>query len=186
MVQLLFFATTTVVAQTGVFSPLAQICNSSLPKVLCIEKYASVMPYHFFRPVSNGTSTPTFGSTSVPNDTSFGLVNSSDFLVFDRERGLELLGPSSSYEFVFDVSKAVHEAPVYVAAQNKLYLSRVIHHSKKPLQLDDGRLTKHSFLHLLAFFRNWSSISIKTLLRCRSICPIHQSTRPTVGPSTMA
>ena len=105
--------------------PLAQVCNASLPKALCIEKYAAVMPYHFFRPTSNGTSTPTFRSTSVPNDTSFGLVNQSDFLVFDRERGLDLLGPNPSYDFVFDVSMAVHEAPVYVVAQSKLYLSQV-------------------------------------------------------------
>ena len=107
-----------------------KVCNPSLPKVLCIEKYAAVMPYHFFRPTANGTSTPTFRSTSVPNDTSFGLVNQSDFLVFDRERGLDLLGPSPSYEFVFDVSMAVHETSVYVVAQNKLYLSQVL--SPKP------------------------------------------------------
>ena len=106
------------VAQTGVISPLAQVCNASLPAVLCVEKYAAVMPYHFFRPTPNGTSTPTFGSTFVPNDTSFGLVNQSDLLVFDRERGLELLGSSPSLEFVFNVSKAVHE-------ENKLYLSQV-------------------------------------------------------------
>ena len=120
----------TALAQTGVISPLAQGCNASLPKVLCIEKYAAVMPYHFFTPTANGTSTPTFRSTSVPNDTSFGLVNQSDFLVFDRERGLDLLGPSPGYEFVFDVSMVVHETPVYVVAQNKLYLSQVL--SPKP------------------------------------------------------
>ena len=112
-------------AQTGVLSPLTQLCNASLPRVLCINKYASVMPYHFFRSTSNGTSDPPFGSTSVPNDTSFSLVNNSDFLVFERQRGLDLLGPNPSYEFVFDVSMAVHEAPVYVPGQNKIYLAQV-------------------------------------------------------------
>jgi len=113
------------IAQTGVVKPLAESCNASLPKVVCINQYASVMPYHFFRAVSNGTSQPTFGSTSVPNDTSFGQVSSADFLVFDRKRGLELLGTNPSYEYVFHVDGAVHEAPVYVPAQNKLYLSQL-------------------------------------------------------------
>ena len=112
-------------AQTGVISPLAQQCNSSLPNVLCINKYASVMPYHFFRNISNGTSEDTFGSTSVPNDTSFALVNNADFLVFDQQRGLDILGSNPTYDFVFKTSEAVHEAPVYVASQNKLYLSQV-------------------------------------------------------------
>lgn len=114
-----------VTAQTGVVRPLAEICNISLPKVVCINKYAAVIPYHFFREVSNTTDLSLFGSTSVPNDTTFGLVSKADFLVFDRERGLELLGPNPSYEFAFNVSEAVHEAPVYVASQNKLYFSQL-------------------------------------------------------------
>ncbi|KAL8711594.1 MAG: hypothetical protein Q9220_004004 [cf. Caloplaca sp. 1 TL-2023] len=124
-VFLLFVLCSEAIAQTGVFSPLAQLCDSSLPNVLCINKYASVLPYHFFRNISEGTSEPTFGSTSVPNDTSFALVDKADFLVFDRERGLELLGANPTYDFVFKVSEAVHEAPVYVASQNKLYLSQL-------------------------------------------------------------
>lgn len=112
-------------AQTGVIKPLAEVCNASLPKVLCINQYASVMPYHFFRRVTNATYFSVFGSTSVPNDTSFGLVSKADFLVFDRQRGLDLLGPNPSYEYVFNVSEAVHEAPVYVASQNKLYFSQL-------------------------------------------------------------
>jgi len=114
-----------VVAQNGVVSPLAQACDSSLPGVVCINKYASVMPYHFFRDVSNSTPDPEFGATCVPNDTSFAQVAKADFLVFDRQRGLELLGPKPSYQYVFHVSAAVHEAPVYVPAQNKLYLSQL-------------------------------------------------------------
>ncbi|KAL9004864.1 MAG: hypothetical protein Q9188_002325 [Gyalolechia gomerana] len=112
-------------AQIGVVSPLAQQCSTSLANVLCINKYASVMPYHFFRNTSNGTTKPTFGSTSVPNDTSFALVDEANFLVFDQQRGLEILGSNPSYDFVFEVSEAVHEAPVYVPFQNKLYLSQL-------------------------------------------------------------
>ncbi|MCJ1424161.1 hypothetical protein MMC29_002048 [Sticta canariensis] len=112
-------------AQTGVIKPLAEVCNASLPKVLCINQYASVMPYHFFRNVTSATYFSVFGSTSVPNDASFGQVSKADFLVFDRQRGLDLLGPNPSYKYVFNVSRAVHEAPVYVASQNKLYFSQL-------------------------------------------------------------
>ena len=115
----------TALAQTGFTPPLAQVCNSSLPRVLCINNYAAVLPYHFFRPISNGTYGPPFGTTNVPNDTSFALVNNSDFLVFDHARGLDLLGANPSYQYVFDPGMAVHEAPVYVPTQNKLYLSQL-------------------------------------------------------------
>lgn len=112
-------------AQTGVISPLTEWCGAYSSGVLCINRYAAVMPYHFLREVANDTAMPTFGSTSVPNDTSFAQVNNADFLVFDRKRGLDLLGSSPSYEFAFDVADAVHEAPVYVASQNKLYFSQL-------------------------------------------------------------
>ena len=111
--------------QAGVITPLAQWCDASLPSVLCINKYASVMPYHFFRPSSYNLTDNPFGSTSVPNDTSFAQINTANFLVFDRKRGPDVLGPSPSYEFVFAVTKRIHEAPVYVASQNKLYLSQL-------------------------------------------------------------
>ncbi|MCJ1448411.1 MAG: hypothetical protein MMC23_008926 [Stictis urceolatum] len=84
------------------------------------------MPYHFFRNVSaSNKNTNPYGSTSVPNDTSFAGVASADFIVFDEKRGLELLGPDPSYEYAFYVSDAVHEAPAYVPSQNKLYLSQL-------------------------------------------------------------
>lgn len=80
----------------------------------------------------------------------------SDFLVFDEERGLELLGEEPRYEFMFAVDDgmfppfqfgslfwkienrvcvlgarcadgfiAMHEAPVYSPATNKLYFSQL-------------------------------------------------------------
>ncbi|KAI4143759.1 MAG: hypothetical protein LQ340_006880, partial [Diploschistes diacapsis] len=113
-------------AQIGTISPLAQPCNASSSRVVCINRYASVMPYHFFRQTDGpNENTRPFGTTSVPNDTSFTQVGTADFLVFDQQRGLELLGPNPSYEYVFAVSGAVHEAPVYVPSQNKLYFSQL-------------------------------------------------------------
>ena len=105
---------------------LAQACVPSLPSVLCVDKYASNMPYPFFRAFSNGLHVPSFESTTVPNDKSFAMLSKADFLVFDRKRGLEVLGSKPSYEFVFKVSDTIHEAPVYVAAQNKMYLSQLV------------------------------------------------------------
>jgi len=110
-------------AQVGVISPLVQQCGP--PNVVCVNRYAAVMPYHFFRPDSfNGTSIP-FSATSVPNDTSFALLNSSNFVVYDPAKALPLLGANPTYEKVFNVSEAVHEAPVYVPGLNKLFLSQL-------------------------------------------------------------
>ncbi|KAL2032269.1 hypothetical protein VTO58DRAFT_105441 [Aureobasidium pullulans] len=63
----------------------------------------------------NTTDYP-FASTSVPNDTSFGLLNSSDFFVYDRAQGLPLLGdnPTCGKMFEDQVTMAVHEAPLVV------------------------------------------------------------------------
>ncbi|KAK5701588.1 hypothetical protein LTR97_004403 [Elasticomyces elasticus] len=118
----------TITAQTqppGVTPPLAQTCGPSSANVVCVNRYASVMPYHFFREPSEGSTDVSFGRTSVPNDTSFGLVAGADFLVFDQQRGLEILGNSPSLSLVFNVSQAVHEAPVYVPSFNKLFVSQL-------------------------------------------------------------
>ena len=82
------------------------------------------MPYHFFRPSPYNTTYYPFASTSVPNDTSFGLLNSSNFVVYDRAQGLPLLGDNPAYEKMFEdqVTMAVHEAPVYVPGINKLFM----------------------------------------------------------------
>lgn len=102
--------------QTGFVSPLAQLRSPSVSNVFCINKHAPVMPYHFFRNIFNSTYQPTFSSTSVSNDTSFALVDQANFLVFDQQRGREILGSNPTYEFAFEVLEAVHEAPVYVTS----------------------------------------------------------------------
>jgi len=125
---LLAFVATTLAQSLppGVSSPVAKTCGPSTANIVCLDKYASVLPYHFFR---NSTTSPEdpipFGSTSVPNDTSFGLVKDADFLVFDQARAFELLGESPTVDFIFDLSTAVHEAPVYVPGLNKLFFSQL-------------------------------------------------------------
>ncbi|KAL1599692.1 hypothetical protein SLS60_007495 [Paraconiothyrium brasiliense] len=86
--------------------------------------YGSVLPYHFFRNVSSNAGILDFRNTSVPSDPSFKLLFDANFVVFDQHRGLQYLG-SPTYDFVFKVSEAVHEAPVYVATQKKLYISQL-------------------------------------------------------------
>jgi hypothetical protein len=133
----------------GNVAPLAQHCGP-ITSIVCMNKYGAVMPYHFFRqPSTNGSYEDTYASTSVPSDPSFSLVSSADFLVFDEQRGLELLGPQPSYEFMYQLSDgkvvrfkvsrqlyrtsrfltiivaAVHEAPVYSPITNKLYFSQL-------------------------------------------------------------
>lgn len=123
---LLIFAVTSL-AQTlppGVSPPVAQKCGPSTANIVCLDRYATVLPYHFSRNAS--VEQPiSFGSTSVPNDTSFGLVQDADFLVFDQARAFELLGDSPTYELMFEVSPTVHEAPVYVPGLNKLFFGEL-------------------------------------------------------------
>jgi hypothetical protein len=124
--MLLAFAATALAQSLppGVSSPVAKTCGPSTANIVCVDRYASVLPYHFFR--NRTVDEPlTFGSTSVPNDTSFGLVDGADFLVFDQARAFELLGDSPTYDFIFEVSEAVHEAPVYVPSLNKLFMSQL-------------------------------------------------------------
>jgi hypothetical protein len=88
----------------GNVAPLAQHCGP-ITSIVCMNKYGTVMPYHFFRqPSTNGSYEDTSASTSVPSDPSFRLVSSADFLVFDEPRGLELLGPQPSYEFMYQLN----------------------------------------------------------------------------------
>jgi hypothetical protein len=116
-------------AQTGLQTPLVTQCHpNSASKVACITKYLSVLPYHFFRPTGNASYGPTqINQVELPSaySAASNSLKSADFLVFDKKRGLELLGANPTYEYIFHVSDAVHEAPVYWEAGNKLFLSQL-------------------------------------------------------------
>ena len=109
--------------------PLAQPCPnfSNVSNVICINNYAASMPPDFSRPSSSGgtlNTEDTFIDTSVPSDPSFNLVKSSQFIVFDAGRGLDILGSTPTYEFVFNTrNDSIHEAPVYVPALNSIIYS---------------------------------------------------------------
>lgn len=81
------------------------------------------MPYPFNRFTFRGQGNPAddaFQRTNVTNDESFDLVRAASFIVFDKERELEILGSNPTNEVLFNVSISVHEAPVYVPEQNKI------------------------------------------------------------------
>ena len=128
-----------VLAQRGVVSPLARPCRPDLPNVICINRYAAVMPYPFDRPAFRGTGSladDAFQRTNVTNDESFELVRAASFIVFDRKRGLKILGSNPTYEVIFNVSNYIHEAPVYVPEQNKLIFSEFSAEFVPPLVID--------------------------------------------------
>lgn len=115
-------------AQTppGTIVPLAEVCTQGNASVICVNKYASVIPYHFNRSISDSKADYDFRNTTAPNATeSFDLIHNADFLIFDQKRGMQYLGANPTYEYVFKVSGAVHEAPVYAPVQNKLFLSQL-------------------------------------------------------------
>lgn len=68
---------------------------------------------------------PSVLGDTVANGTQLQDVKSADFVVFDKERGLEILGHNPRHDFMFTVTEAVHEAPVFVKSLNKLWLSQL-------------------------------------------------------------
>lgn len=111
--------------QPGLITPLTTNCGAS--NVLCIDKYLSVLPYHFYRQAANGSGPITIDQIQLPANYSATTtaLSSADFLVFDQERGLALLGSNPTYDYMFAVSNAVHEAPVYWEAGNRLFMSQL-------------------------------------------------------------
>lgn len=133
------YAATIVLAQRGVISPLAKLCDPDLPNVVCINKYAAVIPYPFERPVYRGQGNPAadaFQRTNVTNDDSFELARNAPFIVFDQKRGLKVLGSNPTYKTVFEISDNIHEAPVYIPDQNKLIFSSFSPNFVPPLVVD--------------------------------------------------
>ena len=61
----------------------------------------------------------------MPSDPSFSLLSNATFVVFDQTRAFQYLGSNPSFDFIFQVADVVHEAPVYIPSQNKLYLSQL-------------------------------------------------------------
>ena len=109
LVLALLCLSATIVAQSVV-----QNCTRySGPQFVCISRYASLMPPVFQRVVVDDISNAdTFPSTKIPSDRAFQKVTNATFLIWDEKRAAEVLGSNPTYEFMFPVSSAGHEAPV--------------------------------------------------------------------------
>lgn len=108
---------------------LASKCASILPSstaVACVNKYAAVMPEPFSRFIADSldnAANDSFRLTSVPSDQSFGLVRDASFIVFDENRGLDILGPNPTYELILETVEITQEAPIYVPSLNSIVYS---------------------------------------------------------------
>ncbi|KAJ4397578.1 hypothetical protein N0V93_001810 [Gnomoniopsis smithogilvyi] len=108
---------------TDDLSPIVEACGAQ--GVVCVQRYATILPVPFFRNSTVTQPVITFREASVPGDASFSLLSNASFIVYDRDVGLPLLGTAPTNQFTFLVPSTVHEAPVYDPSTNRLYLSRV-------------------------------------------------------------
>ncbi|KAK4631924.1 Lactonohydrolase oryL [Fulvia fulva] len=95
--------------------------------IVCINKYASVLPLPFDRPSFTTGADPAednFINTEVPADPSFSLIKNASFLVYN-DIGLSLLGPKPIIEKMFTTrNDSIHEASVYVPGLNVIIFSQ--------------------------------------------------------------
>ncbi|KAK2780606.1 hypothetical protein FQN52_002137 [Onygenales sp. PD_12] len=84
------------------------------------------MPGNFIRTVRNILGdADTYGSTSVPHDSSFSDISNATFIIWDTQNAPAILGKKPQLEFMFEVEMQPHEAPVFVPATNELYFTRL-------------------------------------------------------------
>ncbi len=113
---------------TGNFSVVDPECGPwQSPNVLCINRYASVLPGHFYRQVIDEAGhEDTFQSTSVPADPNFDEVAKASFLVFDQTRAQGILGTNPTLEIMFNTTPSSHDGPVYAPNVQRLYAAQVV------------------------------------------------------------
>ena len=112
---MLAFLSLSALSVTSMAQSVVQNCTSySGPQFVCIHRYASlIVPPVFERVVVNDIArADTFPSTNIPNDPAFKKVANATFLIWDEGRAGQVLGSNPTYEFMFQISDAGHEAPV--------------------------------------------------------------------------
>ena len=108
-------------SRANISNPAVAKCGPSSANIVCMNNHAAVLPPSFSRDPNPAVN---YAGTQVPDDVSWQLLSNASFQIFDENRGLDVLGPSPKIEKVFDVLNVIHEAPVYVPKQNKLYLTQ--------------------------------------------------------------
>lgn len=109
--------------------PLAEKCGPDTSKIVCINNYSAVLPGNFSRAPPPDSINPldqaSYAQTEIPGDDSWNLVKEADFIVFDRKRGLEILGDRPTSEFKYEIVNLFHDATVYDPYTNEVYFSQL-------------------------------------------------------------
>ncbi|KAF2724381.1 calcium-dependent phosphotriesterase [Polychaeton citri CBS 116435] len=101
---------------------VAESCGPSSAAIACVYRYGAILP-----PAYSRNASPIYGYTAleVPGDPSWSLVQNASFVVFDRKKGLDILGSSPTLEPSYlKVLNVIHEAPIFVPALNKLFTTQ--------------------------------------------------------------
>lgn len=109
--------------------PLAERCGPATAKIVCINGYSAVMPGNFSRAPPPDSINPmdqaSYAQTEIPDDPSWQLVKEAGFIVYDKERGLEILGKKPTSEYKFDIEPLFHDATVYDPNTNEVWFSEL-------------------------------------------------------------
>jgi sugar lactone lactonase YvrE len=126
------------VAGSYEIQPIAQPCEGyPFPEVVCLYRYGAVLPGNFSRFAINNNHAPdAYRHTEVPDDPSFENVDKAEFIVYDKSALATVLGPNPTYEYMYTVPPAVHEAPVYVPATKKFYFSELLPNATFQYEVD--------------------------------------------------
>lgn len=108
---------------------LSYSCGPNTTKAVCINLYASLLPYDFYRVSVSGHTSPqhsldwTFASTLIPGSITWApAVAQANFLLFDTFQGLSILGTNATYTVILQTNASrTYQAPVWVPSQNKIY-----------------------------------------------------------------
>jgi len=105
------------------YVPVAAKCGPTTANITCIHRYGSVLPPSFSRDPDPNVG---YSGTLVPDDHSWAaLVPTADFIIFDKELGLEILGPSPKiWKNFIPLLNVIHEAPMFVPELNKLIITQ--------------------------------------------------------------
>ncbi|PVH95941.1 calcium-dependent phosphotriesterase [Periconia macrospinosa] len=105
------------------YTPVAERCGPGTANITCIHRYGSILPPSFSRDPSPAVG---YSGTLVPDDDSWAnLVPTADFIVFNQDLGLALLGPAPKiYHNYIPLLNVIHEAPMYVPELNKLFIAQ--------------------------------------------------------------
>jgi hypothetical protein len=123
-------------------SALVEQCWPSAANIVCVDHYAAVLPGQFYRARPKKSYSPMedpgFVETNIPDDPSLKRACNADFIVFDRQRGLEVLGDEPTNEFMFSLAPKFHDAVVYEPGTKEVYFSQLTPKSTSQLVISLG------------------------------------------------